>query len=232
MLTMFTMMTTEGWNAVMWLAVDTTQVHQVPQRHLHPEFIVFFIAFLIFGSLFILNLFVGVVLNTFNKEKDLLSHNNELTKLQHEYLQVMKNCYMEQPKRKYVKTGSKIRDLCNDVAQADSFNAFILLCIIVNSICLAVTWYGEPGELVEVMEIVNLAFTGIYLLEMIIKLIAYKKTYFMDGWNVFDFLIVIFALVGIFTYYVFAIQVGALSTVVRAFRILRVLKLIRKAKNL
>ena len=232
MLTMFTMMTTEGWNAVMWLAVDTTEVHQVPERHRNPEFIVFFIAFLIFGSLFILNLFVGVVLNTFNKEKDLLSHNNELTKLQHEYLQVMKNCYMEQPKRKYVKTGSRIRDRCNDVAQANSFNIFILVCIIINSICLAVTWYNEPGWLVEVMEAVNLAFTGIYFLEMIIKLIAYKKTYFMDGWNVFDFLIVMFALVGIITQTFFNIQVGALSTVVRAFRILRVLKLIRKAKNL
>ena len=27
MLTMFTMMTTEGWTNVMWLAVDTTAVH-------------------------------------------------------------------------------------------------------------------------------------------------------------------------------------------------------------
>lgn len=82
------------------------------------------------------------------------------------------------------------------------------------------------------MEVVNLAFTGIYFIEMIIKLIAYKKTYFMDGWNVFDFLIVIFALIGIVSEQVFNIKVGALSTVVRAFRILRVLKLIRKAKNL
>lgn len=53
----------------------------------------------------------------------------------------MKNCYMEQPQRKYLKTGSKIRDMCNDVAQAESFNIFILICIIINSVCLAVTWY-------------------------------------------------------------------------------------------
>jgi len=122
--------------------------------------------------------------------------------------------------------------MCNDVAQADSFNAFILICIIVNSVCLAVTWYSEPDSLVRAMEVVNLAFTGIYFIEMIIKMIAYKKTYFMDGWNVFDFLIVMFALIGIISEQVFNIKVGALSTVVRAFRILRVLKLIRKAKNL
>ena len=27
MLTMFTMMTTEGWNGVMWQAVDATAIH-------------------------------------------------------------------------------------------------------------------------------------------------------------------------------------------------------------
>ena len=122
--------------------------------------------------------------------------------------------------------------MCNDVVMADSFNAFILGCIIVNSICLAVTWVNEPEELVSVMEIINLAFTGIYFLEMIIKLVALRKLYFNDGWNVFDFLIVLFALLGLLSQYVFKINVGALSTVVRAFRILRVLKLIRKAKNL
>ena len=30
MLTMFTMMTTEGWNQVMWKAIDATEIHQVP----------------------------------------------------------------------------------------------------------------------------------------------------------------------------------------------------------
>lgn len=97
MLTMFTMMTTEGWIEVMWLGVDTTEIHQVPKENNRPVYVIFFIAFLIFGSLFILNLFVGVVLNTFNKEKDTLSNSHQLTRLQTEYLEVMKNCYIVQP---------------------------------------------------------------------------------------------------------------------------------------
>ena len=86
--------------------------------------------------------------------------------------------------------------------------------------------------LVLVMEWVNIVFTVIYTVEMIIKLIAYKKDYFHDGWNVFDFLIVVSAWIGMVCFHVFSINVNALSTVVRAFRILRVLKLIQKAKNL
>ena len=229
MLTLFTMMTTEGWNAVMWIATDATEIHQVPERNYRPEFILFFIVFMVFGFLFILNLFVGVVLNRFDKEKDKLSHNNELTKLQHEYLEVMKNCYLMQPLRKNRKSGNRLRDFCIDLAGSNGFSRFIFICIVLNSICLSITWYEEPEELVLVMEWVNIVFTVIYTVEMIIKLIAYKKDYFHDGWNVFDFLIVASAWIGMVCFHVFSINVNALSTVVRAFRILRVLKLIQKA---
>ena len=59
------------------------------------------------------------------------------------------------------------------MAESDAFNYFILICIVLNSVILSITWYGEPEGLVEVMEIINLAFTLIYTLEMIAKLIAY-----------------------------------------------------------
>ena len=232
MLSMFIMMTTEGWNAIMWLAIDATEIHQVPERNYRPEYILFFIVFMIFGFLFILNLFVGVVLNRFDLEKDKLSHNNELTKLQHEYLEVMKNCYLMQPQRLNRKSGNRLRDLCMDIAGSKCFNRFIFFCIILNSICLSITWYEEPETLVIVMEVVNIVFTVIYTVEMLIKMIAYKKNYFHDGWNVFDFLIVVSAWVGFIAFHVFSINVKSLSTVIRAFRILRVLKLIQKARNL
>ena len=95
-----------------------------------------------------------------------------------------------------------------------------------NSICLSITWFDEPDELVTVMEQINIGFTLIYTVEMLIKLFAFKSAYFKDGWNTFDFLIVLFAWIGLISLLVFKVQVGALATVVRSFRILRVLKLI------
>lgn len=226
MVTMFTMMTTEGWNAVMWLAIDATEIHQVPSLNYRSAYILFFVIFMIFGFLFILNLFVGVVLNRFDLEKDKLSHNHELTKLQHEYLEVMKNCYLMSPQRKSQKSGKWLRDICFDIANSLCFARFIFLCIILNSACLSITWYEQPELLVFVMDYVNIAFTVIYTIEMVIKLIAFKRNYFHDGWNVFDFLIVVSAWIGLLSFYVFQINVNALSTVIRAFRILRVFKLV------
>ena len=93
MTTMFGMMSTEGWLDVMWNSVDSTQIHQAPQRGKHPAFIFFFIFFMIVGTLFILNLFVGVVINTFDKEKEKLSNNNLMTDLQKEYCEILIKCY-------------------------------------------------------------------------------------------------------------------------------------------
>ena len=106
---------------------------------------------MILGSLFILNLFVGVVIDTFNKEKDKLSNNNCLTRLQHEYLEVLQKCYTVIPERQYEKTGILASDFCRDIALNSYFNNFILICIILNTICLSVTWYDEPEQLTFIM---------------------------------------------------------------------------------
>jgi type IV secretory pathway TrbL component len=93
-------------------------------------------------------------------------------------------------------------------------------------------WYGEPKTLTKVMGYANIVFTIFYTIEMVIKIIAFGKNYFKDGWNIFDFLIVIFAWIGFFAEEVFRVNIGTLTTVVRMFRILRVLKLVKRAKNL
>ena len=72
----------------------------------------------------------------------------------------------------------------------------------------------------------------IYTLEFIIKLIAFKKDYFYNGWNIFDFLIVVSAWFGIVATNFFGLDVGPISTVVRSFRIARILKIIKRLKEL
>lgn len=62
---------------------------------------------------------------------------------------------------------------------------------------LALKWYNEPEELPGILEIINYAFAGIFTLEAIIKLFAYRCAYFKDGWNIFDFIIVIGTFIGI-----------------------------------
>ena len=116
MLTMFNMMTAEGWVDILWRGVDATNIHQAPVRNHNPRIIVFFIAFLVIGSLFILNLFVGIVIGTFADEKEKVSRNNLLTDLQHEYCEVLIKGYSSSPVKEYTSTENKITNWCRTIA--------------------------------------------------------------------------------------------------------------------
>jgi hypothetical protein len=74
-LTLFQMATAEGWVQVMWNGVDATNVDQMPQVNYNMSATMYFIGFILIGSLFIMNLFVGIVINTFKFEKDKLGLN-------------------------------------------------------------------------------------------------------------------------------------------------------------
>ena len=115
----------------------------------------------------------------------------------------------------------------SEIAQHAAFEIFIFVCICLNTLVLALSWQGMNQKIIDVLEVINLIFTIIYTIEMVVKLIGFGKKYFSDGWNVFDFSIVISAWLGVLLLEVFAIDVGSVTTVIRSFRIARVLKLIK-----
>ena len=84
----------------------------------------------------------------------------------------------------------------HSIATNTIFDTFIFLCIIFNTICLTLTWYNEPVELHKYLEAINLVFNIIYTIEATIKMSAFGLDYFKDGWNSFDFVIVVSAWVG------------------------------------
>ena len=88
-------------------------------------------------------------------------------------------------------------------------------------------------EYENTLEILNYIFNAIFNIECVFKLIGLGKSYFSSAWNKFDFLIVIGTDLGLFMRLIgsgFDFSTGA--TVVRAFRIMRILRLIRSSKNM
>ena len=181
----------------MWHGVDATAIHQQPSRNHNPGIALFFVMFLVIGSLFILNLFVAVVIDTFYQEKEKLSRNNDLTQTQQDYCDILIKCYKAFPTKEHVASGSKIREWCYNRAKSKQFDMFILVCIILNTFCLALSWYGRPEKVTLILGVLNYIFTVIYTVECVIKIAAFRKDYFTDGWNIFDFIIVLSAWSGI-----------------------------------
>lgn len=69
-ISLFNVMTTEGWIDVMWSALDSSEIEHVPND---PQpfglVVVFFLIIIFFFNLFLLNMFVGIVINVFSDEK-------------------------------------------------------------------------------------------------------------------------------------------------------------------
>ena len=54
----------------MWLGVDSVAINYQPKYNEKSYFSLYFILYILIGSQFIKNLFVGVVIDNFNKIKD------------------------------------------------------------------------------------------------------------------------------------------------------------------
>ncbi|WP_420004592.1 ion transporter [Arenibacterium sp. LLYu02] len=109
------------------------------------------------------------------------------------------------------------------VLDSEGFSRFITAVILVNAISLGMetsaSLMEQVGGLVHLVDKLCLL---IFIVEIVAKLLVRRLRFFLNGWNVFDFLIVGIALVP-----------GAQGfSVLRALRILRVLRVISVAPSL
>ena len=231
-LTLFNVMTTEGWLQVMWDAVDSDKIDKVPILSNNMFNVCFFIIFMILGALFILNMFVGVVISVFNYQKEKLELNHLLTQMQKDWCDCLINIYKSNPVAVYRKTGNKIKDFCHATITHWLFDTIIMACILLNTICLALTWYGEPEELPIVIKQFSVFFNILYTLEALMKIIALGPKYFDNNWNIFDFIVVLVTWVERIAKYAIGARDNTQTAVIRTLRVSRIFKVLKKMKNL
>lgn len=72
------------------------------------------------------------------------------------------------------------------------FQQGILLAILINTLSMGIEYHNQPQELTAIVETSNIVFSGIFAVEMILKVIAEGPfKYIANGFNVFDGVIVI-----------------------------------------
>uniref|UniRef100_A0A8U7NIA2 Sodium channel protein n=1 Tax=Corvus moneduloides TaxID=1196302 RepID=A0A8U7NIA2_CORMO len=114
----------------------------------------------------------------------------------------------------------KLKEFVKLVVMDPFVDLGITICIVLNTLFMAMEHYPMTEEFENVLSVGNLVFTGIFTAEMVLKLIALDPyEYFQQGWNIFDSFIVTLSLVELGL-----ANVQGLS-VLRSFRLLRVFKL-------
>lgn len=100
LLTLFEIATMEMWPDFMYAGVDATKAGQQPIQDSSPENAIYFVAFVVVGSFFVLNLFVGVAIDKFNQmQAEHLGQNIFLTPEQEQWVTIQRLMASTKPAR-------------------------------------------------------------------------------------------------------------------------------------
>ena len=118
---------------------------------------------------------------------------------------------------------------CYHVISHWTFITFISIVIIVNTVILALDKYPEDPETTRITNLLNDAFTWVFVVEMIIKMIGLGlKEYARDSFNLFDAFIVVVSFIDMIVLSTVGVEHEKITlTAFRSIRLLRIFKLVR-----
>ena len=230
MLTLFEMSTTEGWTAVMYDGVDAVDVGKAPKRDHNELMTLFFVGFMIVGSFFIINLFIGIILDNFSalsREQTASGVGGSifLTKEQQTWVTAHKKLLKLTAKPPPPPPDNQIRFLAYDLACRPEFEYVILAAIVLSTICMTLEYRGQSPAYSSALDGLDILFSAVFIIEAVVKIAAFGGSYFSENWNRFDFAVVIGSIVG------FIAGTGS-ANFLRVFRLARVFRLVKRLKGL
>ncbi|XP_076862624.1 voltage-dependent L-type calcium channel subunit alpha-1C isoform X2 [Brachyhypopomus gauderio] len=194
MMALFAVSTFEGWPGLLYKAIDSHAEDVGPIYNYRVVISIFFIIYIIIIAFFMMNIFVGFVIVTFQEQGEQEYKNCELDKNQR---QCVEYALKARPLRRYIPKNPYQYKVWY-VVNSTYFEYLMFTLILLNTICLAMQHHGQSTSFNNAMNILNMLFTGLFTVEMILKLIAFKpRHYFVDAWNTFDALIVVGSVVDI-----------------------------------
>ncbi|XP_068449675.1 sodium channel, voltage gated, type VIII, alpha subunit b isoform X3 [Clinocottus analis] len=227
--------TFKGWMDIMYAAIDSRRVEDQPIYEDNLYMYIYFVIFIIFGSFFTLNLFIGVIIDNFNQQKKKFGGQDIfMTEEQKKYYNAMKKLGSKKPQKPIPRPQNMFQGFIFDFVTQQVFDISIMILICLNMVTMMVETDDQTDDTEVVLYWVNFIFIVVFTCEFVLKLFALRHYYFTNGWNIFDVVVVILSIVGMFLadliekYFVSP----TLFRVIRLARIGRILRLIKGAKGI
>ncbi|XP_034165618.2 sodium channel, voltage-gated, type I like, alpha b isoform X2 [Pangasianodon hypophthalmus] len=227
--------TFKGWMDIMYAAVDSRNLEEQPEYEVNLYMYLYFVIFIIFGSFFTLNLFIGVIIDNFNQQKKKLGGQDIfMTEEQKKYYNAMKKLGSKKPQKPIPRPANKLQGLVFDLITKQAFDIIIMILICLNMVTMMVETDDQTQEMDNILYWINLVFIVLFTGECVLKMFSLRHYFFTIGWNVFDFVVVILSIVGMFLSEVIEkyFVSPTLFRVIRLARIGRILRLIKGAKGI
>ncbi|XP_076763427.1 sodium voltage-gated channel paralytic isoform X12 [Xylocopa sonorina] len=235
-LCLFQVATFKGWIQIMNDAIDSRELDKQPIRETNIYMYFYFVFFIIFGSFFTLNLFIGVIIDNFNEQKKKAGGSLEMfmTEDQKKYYNAMKKMGSKKPLKAIPRPRWRPQAIVFEIVTDKKFDMIIMLFIGLNMLTMTLDHYKQTQTFSDVLDYLNMIFIVIFTSECLMKIFALRYHYFKEPWNLFDFVVVILSILGLVLsdiiekYFVSP----TLLRVVRVAKVGRVLRLVKGAKGI
>ncbi|XP_049884603.1 voltage-dependent calcium channel type A subunit alpha-1 isoform X8 [Pectinophora gossypiella] len=225
MLTLFAVQTGEGWPQVLQNSMAATYEDRGPIQNFRIEMSIFYIVYFVVFPFFFVNIFVALIIITFQEQGEAELQDGEIDKNQ-------KSCIdftiEARPLERYMPSKrASFKYKVWRIVVSTPFEYFIMTLIVLNTLLLMMKYYNQNDLYADVLKYSNMGFTGMFSVETVLKIIAYGvKNFFKDPWNTFDFITVIGSIIDalIMEFGENTFNVGFL----RLFRAARLIKLLRQ----
>ena len=238
LLLLFESTTMEGWPDVMFATIDAygEQGH-APVRNWNTANSLYMLLWILLGGMFLINVFVGVIVETFAELKRQEDGLTLMSDDQQQWVDTMQHLLKLQPRRYPPEpTNSVWQKRAYRLVGHGAFEPFVLLVIVFNTLLMAMDGYGIDPSLHAMLEAGNSVCTVVFTCEAALKIYAMSiGEYLRHGWNVFDFSVVIVS-VASEVFEAMVNLVGGTTTLpspslLRALRTIRVMRIIRTVKS-
>uniref|UniRef100_A0A7M4FQ54 Voltage-dependent T-type calcium channel subunit alpha n=1 Tax=Crocodylus porosus TaxID=8502 RepID=A0A7M4FQ54_CROPO len=236
LMSLFVLASKDGWVNIMYNGLDAVAVDQQPVTNNNPWMLLYFISFLLIVSFFVLNMFVGVVVENFHKCRQ-HQEAEEARRREEKRLRRLEKKRRKAQRLPYYASYCPVRLLIHSVCTSHYLDIFITFIICLNVVTMSLEHYNQPVSLETALKYCNYMFTTVFVLEAVLKLVAFGlRRFFKDRWNQLDLAIVLLSVMGITLE---EIEINAalpinptIIRIMRVLRIARVLKLLKMATGM
>uniref|UniRef100_A0AAZ3NV25 Voltage-dependent T-type calcium channel subunit alpha n=1 Tax=Oncorhynchus tshawytscha TaxID=74940 RepID=A0AAZ3NV25_ONCTS len=237
LMSLFVLSSKDGWVSIMYDGLDAVGVDQQPVRNHNPWMLLFFISFLLIVSFFVLNMFVGVVVENFHKCRQDQEEEEAKAREEKRAKRRAEKRRRKAQERPYYADYSPVRLTIHTLCTSHYLDLFITVIIATNVLTMSMEHYNQPQYLEEGLKYCNYVFTLVFVIETVLKLIAFGlRRFFKERWNQLDLAIVLLSVMGITLE---EIDLNAslpinptIIRIMRVLRIARVLKLLKMATGM
>uniref|UniRef100_A0A671VPW0 Calcium voltage-gated channel subunit alpha1 I n=1 Tax=Sparus aurata TaxID=8175 RepID=A0A671VPW0_SPAAU len=236
LMSLFVLASKDGWVNIMYHGLDAVGIDQQPVTNNNPWMLLYFISFLLIVSFFVLNMFVGVVVENFHKCRQ-HQEVEEARRREEKRQRRMEKKRRKAQKLPYYASYGPARLAIHTLCTSHYLDLVITFIICINVITMSLEHYSQPQSLETALKYCNYFFTSTFVIEASLKLVAFGfRRFFKDRWNQLDLAIVLLSVMGITLE---EIEINAslpinptIIRIMRVLRIARVLKLLKMATGM